>query len=65
MYKSQLCGVAITQNNWQDVISVPIKAKVDGKYDKNQKRQVIISAQCVVNGNITQTINIGQVQVTI
>ncbi|BFY97752.1 hypothetical protein BsWGS_00792 [Bradybaena similaris] len=48
---TQSCGVAITSGNWQNAVTIPIKATVDGVIDGNRNRKLQISVRII--GQIT------------
>lgn len=44
---SQSCGIAVTAENWQGGVAVPIKATVDGVKDGDRRLKLTISVRIV------------------
>ncbi|XP_064632393.1 uncharacterized protein LOC135490806 [Lineus longissimus] len=59
------CGTMVSSTNWDETITIPIKAKVDNKYDKDQTRQIILEAVCVVDGNVKEVVTSTQITVNV
>ncbi|XP_050396690.1 von Willebrand factor D and EGF domain-containing protein-like [Patella vulgata] len=65
-YTKPFCGSSVTVGNWESMIQIPVKATVDGLYDKDMYRYVHVVA--VITGSIihkTETHDIGKVKVQI
>lgn len=65
----EACGVVVNCHNWENPISIPVYATVDGKYDRDQTVNYNVHANIlnVQSGSVTatpQTLNIGKVSVT-
>ncbi|XP_064631285.1 uncharacterized protein LOC135489721 [Lineus longissimus] len=43
------CGVKITDSNWNETLTAIIKAKLDGKADNNQIRNIELKVHCYYN----------------
>ncbi|CAH1799566.1 unnamed protein product [Owenia fusiformis] len=59
------CGVVVTETTYQRLIRIPIRAKIDFKYDRNQQRVVWIEAAHKVAGNVVRVEKIKQISVAI
>ena len=60
---SNLCRRVITADNWQDVSSVPIYAKMDLKRDGDQTSNLIVWLTKRVNGEIKEKRSVRKCQV--
>lgn len=66
----EACGVVVNCHNWENPISIPVYATVDGKYDRDQTVNYNVHANIlnVQSGSVTatpQTLNIGKVSVSL
>lgn len=59
------CGVRVTNTNWRSVFSIPVKAKIDGLYDNDQSRILMIEGQLSANGSLSDTTSFKDIKVYI
>ncbi|ESO81961.1 hypothetical protein LOTGIDRAFT_170497 [Lottia gigantea] len=46
------CGTSLSVSNWEKTIQIPVKATIDGLYDRDAYRQM--KAEVVITGTVTQ-----------
>ena len=58
------CSFSLTDSNWQSGICIPVSARLDGLYDKDQQVKITLIAKKYEDGNLVLTRSVTTIYVS-